>query len=99
MRASPPGRTAALKTLPADGEVRLRLVPQAISHNGAVRGRTGSQDGLSGGRETKRSCKLYGPEAVHEAQAIVDALRKMLANEQQDQVKTQQGRVAQRIEH
>jgi hypothetical protein len=36
---------------------------------------------------------------VHEAQAIVDALRKMLANEQQDQVKTRQGRVAQRIEH
>jgi hypothetical protein len=35
--------------------------------------------------------QLYGPEAVHEAQAIVDALRKMLANEQQDQVKTRPG--------
>ena len=33
----------------------------ANSHNGAVRGCTGSQDGLSGGRETKRFCKLYGP--------------------------------------
>ena len=40
---------------------------------------------------------LYGPEAVHEAQAIVDALRKML--EQQDQVKHGSGRVAPRIEH
>jgi len=30
--------------------------------------------------------QLYGPEPVHEAQTIVDALRKMLANEQQNQV-------------
>jgi hypothetical protein len=43
--------------------------------------------------------QLYGPEPVHEAQAIVDALRKMLANEQQDQVKHGSGRVAQPIEH
>jgi hypothetical protein len=39
------------------------------------------------------------PAPVHEAQAIVDALRKMLANEQQDQVEHGIRRVAQRIEH
>jgi hypothetical protein len=35
--------------------------------------------------------QLYGPLPVHEAQAIVDALRKMLANEQQGQANVASG--------